>query len=1089
MDKFKKIIGKVDKFNIKEPVFLKHRLEIALQNYNILLFVLPFAMIGCFIAALIDGNIISLEESGFTLLLSSIISLIIFSLIIIFKKNFKQNNNLVLLLYYTEAVNLLITTVLCGVVFDSSIPASSFFIVLMCVPVFILDTYLRGALYTIIAVLTMIIVSYFYSSGVIQNYNIFSSVLFGVVALAMPIMVSRSRLVNMLQKANIQKERDLDFVTGLASRRGLYKELEDANLEKRSFRSLAMIDLDFFKHYNDNFGHIKGDECLKILGSLFVDLADKHNVFFARYGGEEFIVLSENFDYAEMKNFASLIAQEVYKLSITASYSPFGQITVSVGVADCEICRANSMENMISFADKALYRAKDLGRNRVVGFVDSFSEVLVNKKEEILIEKKDILIICDESEAKDYSILKDNYNIFFKTQNNIQYSAIQESIYNLRAIIVSKNYSTNGSNSKNIINSIRSIQQIEHLPIVIASYSADNKYESEMLTYGVNDFIYLPIDLIEFEKKLANLQDSFSYAYIRANAEKDPLTGLYNRKSFFHKASLMLSRNADTKYMIMVLDIEKFKLINDYFGIKYGDRILCFIGNELNHFASINCGICSRISSDNFAALLPCSNGTFEQEFAKKLHKEIKSFHSNTQVFIKFGIYHIESINIEVSTMCDRAFTALEKTKGKYNQNLAYYDDNLRKEMYETHNMIDCMQGAIENDEFLVHYQPKFSLIDNTIIGGEALSRWNSPVLGNIMPSQFIPLFEKTGFISTFDTYVWKKVVVQIREWLDEGLNVPPISVNVSRVDFYNIDIVNFFKDLLATHNVDASYLHLEITETSYTQNPAQLVAVVKELREMGLVIEMDDFGSGYSSLNMLCEVPFDVLKLDIKFLRDYEKSSYKAGNILNFVIGLAKWINVPIFAEGIETKNQVEFLKSMGCCSGQGYYFAEAMKKSEFENLLRIGKITLPEYNEVEHSFSDLRNIWKVDSLFNEWFNKFPMPLSVVDVSVNAMALIKGNDAFFEFVGVSRNIIMPIANNILEVVSSDTVEVLLTEVNKGLKTKSIIIKHISFIEIETGKEKQARAVISKIDEVNGRYVCMLSLEEDKLKIDEVVEI
>lgn len=283
-----------------------------------------------------------------------------------------------------------------------------------------------------------------------------------------------------------------------------------------------------------------------------------------------------------------------------------------------------------------------------------------------------------------------------------------------------------------------------------------------------------------------------------------------------------------------------------------------------------------------------------------------------------------------VQAMSGRAVLTAGTIRGRYGQYVAYYNKEIwEKQMYEQE-IIDCMEDALRQKQFMVYFQPKYDLGSERVAGAEALVRWQHPSKGFMNPAEFIPIFEKNGFITELDKYVWDTTCCYIETWIKNGYPVVPVSVNVSRTDIYNPDFIEIILGIIHKHNLEPENIHLEITETAYTDNPEQIIEVVKQLKLLGFVIEMDDFGSGYSSLNMLNELPIDILKLDMGFVQD--DMGTNSNNILSFIIGLAKWMDYAVVAEGIETEEQIQILRNMDCNFVQGYYYAQPMPPDEFE-------------------------------------------------------------------------------------------------------------------------------------------------------------
>ena len=284
--------------------------------------------------------------------------------------------------------------------------------------------------------------------------------------------------------------------------------------------------------------------------------------------------------------------------------------------------------------------------------------------------------------------------------------------------------------------------------------------------------------------------------------------------------------------------------------------------------------------------------------------------------------------------MCDRALLAVNSIKGKYNQLFKIYDDSLRDNLIFENTITQDLDKSLKDENFIIYYQPKYSLKDNGITGAEALIRWNHPVFGMMNPGEFIPLFEKNGHIPKLDIYVWEHVLMNMNKWRKNGIEILPVSVNVSRADMFHFDVVKVLKELTCKYKIEPEYLHLEITESAYTESSLMIVEAVDKLREAGFVVEMDDFGSGYSSLNMLSRMRLDILKLDLEFTQS-ETAKKEEDSILEDIIVMAHKMHLKIMAEGVENESQLQRLKKAGCDYVQGYYLAKPMCEDEYLKLL----------------------------------------------------------------------------------------------------------------------------------------------------------
>ena len=476
-------------------------------------------------------------------------------------------------------------------------------------------------------------------------------------------------------------------------------------------------------------------------------------------------------------------------------------------------------------------------------------------------------------------------------------------------------------------------EKLSLIPVIVMTQSGSEEDEIAALSHGATDFVpkpYSPQVLMHRAASIIKLRET---AAIVNQFKYDKLTGLYSKEFFYQKVQERLLENPEEDYCIVCSNIENFKLVNDIFGAKAGDRLLKEVAEITQNMVG-DTGFCGRFSGDRFICL---QSRKQEQEdrhnFGMFGNYELSPLLKS--VVMRWGIYQITDRSIPVEQMCDRALLAVNSIKGQYNQFFAVYDDSLRDKLLREQAVTDAMQKAVDEEQFEVYYQPKYSLNSNSMTGVEALVRWIHPEWGVMSPGEFIPLFEKNGFITRLDQYVWVRVCEQLQEWRDKGCHLLPVSVNISRTDVYQLDLADTLQRLLEKYQIAPAYLHLEITESAYAENPAKIVNTVDELRKLGFVVEMDNFGSGYSSLNMLSHMKVDVLKLDMQMVRN-ETSKPAGQSILKDVISMAHRMLLSVVAEGVESREQVERLQAVGCDYVQGYYFAEPMTAPEYEELLK---------------------------------------------------------------------------------------------------------------------------------------------------------
>lgn len=419
-------------------------------------------------------------------------------------------------------------------------------------------------------------------------------------------------------------------------------------------------------------------------------------------------------------------------------------------------------------------------------------------------------------------------------------------------------------------------------------------------------------------------------------ATHDTLTGLFNREAFFNEVSKILKENKDNDYYLLCTDILNFKFINDIFGKEMGDRILQFeakiLTNDDVHFAASG-----RINGDIFAVLI--DKNDFEEDEILRYTRNILNLtkNMNYKMTMQIGVYEITNKKESVVSMFDKAHIAVQSIRDSYDQIISFYDTRIMEQMINEKNIIGEFQTALDGDQFQMYIQPQISAKTNKIIGGEALVRWEHPEKGLLTPDKFVKTLEKNGSIYEMDYYIWEKAAKTLYEWNnsdDPRFSNLSISVNISTKDFYHGDLYKVFTGLVTKYGIDPKLLKLEVTETVIVKDVAIFKTVLNQLKNYGFVIEMDDFGSGYSSLNALKDFPMDVLKIDMEFLRKTENEE-RSAVIVELIIEMAKGIGMEVITEGVEKKNHVDFLRKAGCDIFQGYYFAKPMPLNQFMDLV----------------------------------------------------------------------------------------------------------------------------------------------------------
>ena len=427
----------------------------------------------------------------------------------------------------------------------------------------------------------------------------------------------------------------------------------------------------------------------------------------------------------------------------------------------------------------------------------------------------------------------------------------------------------------------------------------------------------------------------------------DALTKGRNYSKFLTDAQRMLDDAGEQKYAVFYADIQNFKYINDTFGYDVGDRLLTFIAERLESALREAGGIFARVSADNFTAIVAYKD---KNEFIETIYSIIDDVCWNDEIQrenykpeIYVGIFCSGDVDVKfnISEMVDRANMAQKSIKGSSEYHIAFYNEEIRERLIAEKDLERRMETALANEEFVAYYQPKYDVESGEIVGAEALVRWDSPT-GFMTPAKFIPLFEQNGFIINLDQYIFESVCKAVRYWLDNGKKAVPISINVSRLQFYRLDFVKRYTKIKDKYEIPDGILELEFTESIVFENLELLKKIVLSLKKAGFMCSIDDFGSGYSSLNVLKNLPMDTLKLDRLFFKDSENVERDKA-LITSVVTMARALNMKTVAEGIETWPQVSFLKEIGCDTIQGYVYSEPIPQSRFEMLVEGKGVKVP--------------------------------------------------------------------------------------------------------------------------------------------------
>lgn len=414
-------------------------------------------------------------------------------------------------------------------------------------------------------------------------------------------------------------------------------------------------------------------------------------------------------------------------------------------------------------------------------------------------------------------------------------------------------------------------------------------------------------------------------------ATHDTLTGLYNKSHFALKSAEILKSHPDEEWLLISSNIKDFKLINDLFGMEKGNEVLKMEAGLLKERCRDGI-VYGRIGGDKFAVCMP--KARFQEEYFTDAIQTMGQVFNNDlyHLHIYIGVYEITDINEDISIMCDKANFAIKTLNENYARSIAYYNDTILNNTILEKQLVGDFDQALKEKQFCMYLQPQMTS-EGKMLGAEALVRWQHPKRGLIFPGDFIEVFEKTGLIYRLDRFIWELAVQKLARWQQEGHSDLYISVNISTKDFYYMNVYETITALVEKYRIIPSTLKLEITETAIMTGTAGELDMIEQFRKYGFQVEIDDFGSGYSSFNTLKDMDVDVLKIDMGFLRTSKPENLeKSMSILNMIISLSKTLGLSVVTEGVETKDQVVKLTQMGCRIYQGYYFSKPIPVEEFE-------------------------------------------------------------------------------------------------------------------------------------------------------------
>jgi len=557
----------------------------------------------------------------------------------------------------------------------------------------------------------------------------------------------------------------------------------------------------------------------------------------------------------------------------------------------------------------------------------------MNTDEIVRRSKRTVLIVEDELVNQQLLgfILRGSYNVIFAKNGQEAIDILHSGEYRVSMILLDILMPV--MDGITFLRLAAEDERIRSIPIIVLT--SDNEMELEAFQLGAMDFIKKPYDMPDII--LARVRRIIEFVEDREiikDVEHDPLTRLYNRSFFFEYTRRLMDSEKDRSFDMLAVDVDRFRIANEVYGRAFGDQVLCALADGIREILQEQMGIGCRADADLFYILL--EHGTDLNDILERIRSCVRDGEHQSILRIRMGAYCQIGAEHPVSWYAEAAGSACDSIRGNYQTDVMVYDEALHQRELMNERLIADVDTAIEERQFIVYFQPKYAVQGDrpVLVSAEALVRWIHPELGFVSPGAFIPLFEENGLISKVDNYVWREAARQLCVWKKQyGLNLQ-VSVNVSRKDLFNGSLCDQLKDIVSENGLKVDDLVLEVTESAYSQDTVQMLQAVKSLRDAGFRIEMDDFGSGYSSLNMLCLMPIDALKIDMKFVRNIvsSKTGYR---IVELVVEMARALNVPTIVEGVEDQEQYELVRRVGCDVVQGYYFSKPVDAAGFEKLI----------------------------------------------------------------------------------------------------------------------------------------------------------
>ena len=547
--------------------------------------------------------------------------------------------------------------------------------------------------------------------------------------------------------------------------------------------------------------------------------------------------------------------------------------------------------------------------------------------------KRTVLVVDDEDVNRTMlgTIIEQKYNVIYAKDGMEALTQIRLNADSLSLVLL--DILMPELDGYEVLKEIQSDSKLKKIPVIVLT--SEKSAEIKSLDLGAADFLSKPYDLPEVI--LARVQHSiqlFENTKIIQTVENDDVTSLYTPEFFNEYGHIFDMRHPDREMDSIAINFSHFHLLNELHGRATGNIVLQKIADGIREVLNEKGGIACRRDADTFYVYT--KHGAEYISILDCITSQLSSILKPQEIRIRIGVYFDKKREIPFETRFDRALQACNALRSKHGTAFAIFDEEMLHQQLFGARLLQDFETAIKEKQLKVYYQPKYNIVGDVplLSSCEALIRWIHPELGFIRPDLFIPLFEENGLVQKLDRFVWKEAAEQMKAWREKYNVTIPVSVNVSRVDISDPDMTDYICSLVNENDIATADYLLEITESAYTDNSQQIIEIVKNLRHKGFRIEMDDFGSGYSSLNMLTTLPIDALKLDKGFINNIAQGN-KEMRMVEMILDIANFLNVPVIAEGVETKEQLELLKLAKCDVIQGYYFSKPLPAEDFNSLI----------------------------------------------------------------------------------------------------------------------------------------------------------